>query len=426
MPRAAGQKIRLTKTVVEGLPRPERSCYCWDDSLPGFGVRLLPSGTKTYIIVSVVAGSGRQVKQAIGRADRISADAARRIAAEKLAKLAAGHDIAQERRSARDKERRRLAAPTLQELAEAFLERHAKVHKRTWRGDQDMLRKWIFPHLGVSRRAVDITHGDVAALHRAMRQRPYQANRCLSLVCTMFEKGRSWGLVDGPNPAKGGITKYREHPRERFLSPDEISALLKALDQHPRRASALAIKLMLLCGCRRGEILGAKWSEFDLDAATWRRPHYRLKQRRDHHLPLSPAAVGVLREIQADQQAQRAAAKKHGRILPAEYLFPAGTDRAHMREVAHTWASVQRSTGLHNCRLHDLRHSFASIAVSSGMSLPMIGALLGHASVATTQRYSHLMDGALREATTAIGSKIQEYARRPPRVVALPKPPAKA
>jgi integrase len=426
MPREAAHRIRLNKTNVAGLPVPAKPAYAWDSDLQGFGVRLSPSGRRTFIVVGTTA-AGKQIKHKVGVFGRITPEQAREIATRKLGELAAGHDLAAERRQARAAERARLAAPTLQELADAYLDRHARVHKRTAANDEHLLRKWILPHLGAGKRASEVTHGDIASLHRAMRERPYQANRCLSLVGTMFEKGRGWGLLNGPNPAKGGITKFREHPRSRYLDGDEIARLLAALDRHPRRASALAIKLLLLTGARRSEALGARWSEFDLDDAIWHRPHYRLKQRKDHHLPLSPAAVDILRELAADQEATRAKAKKRGVLVPpAEHLFPAGTNREHLTEVAHTWASVQRAAGLHDCRLHDLRHSFASIAVSSGMSLPMIGALLGHSSPSTTSRYAHLLDQPLREAATAIADRIAEFARQPAKVVSLPKPPAKS
>jgi integrase len=397
---------------------PAKPAYAWDSDLQGFGIRLSPTGRRTFVIVGTTA-AGKQIKHKVGVFGRITPEQARQIAARKLGELAAGRDLVQERHEARAAERARLAAPTLQELASAFVERHSRLHKRTAAKDEHLLRKWILPHLGASRRAAEITHAEVAALHRSMSARPYQANRCLSLVGTMFAKGIAWGMVE-MNPAKGGITRFREHPRQRYLTPDEISRLLAALDQHPRRASANAIRLMMYSGCRRGEALGAKWSEFDLDAAIWHRPHVRLKQRRDHHLPLSPAAVDILREIKADQEATRAAAKKRGILVsPAEYLFPAGTGREHLTEVAHTWSSVTKTAELHNCRLHDLRHAFASVAVSAGMSLPMIGALLGNSSPSTTSRYAHLLDQPLREATAAISSKIEEYARRPAKVVPL-------
>jgi integrase len=419
MPRPAAHRIRLTKTSIAALPTPARPTYIWDRDIPNFCVRLSPSGTGTYTIVALTR-SGRQVKHRIGRVGQITAEQARKIAKAKLGELAAGHDLVQERNDARAAERARLAAPTLAQLADAYLSRHAQVHKRTWKGDADMIARLILPGLGASRRAAGITHADIEGLHRSLRKTPYMANRVVALCAAMFNKAITWGMTTA-NPAKG-IKRFEEHPRERYLTPDEIARLSKALDEHPERLSANAVRLLLLCGCRRGEILGARWEEFDLDAGLWRRPHHRLKQRRDHHLPLSPAAVGVLREIKADQEARRAAAKKRGILVPhSPFVFPGGGEPGHIREVTKFWASIQRAAGLEHVRLHDLRHSFASVAVSSGMSLPMIGALLGHASVATTQRYSHLMDGALRQATTAIADRIADYAARPATVM-----PAKA
>jgi integrase len=421
MPRQAAHRIRPTKTSVASLPVPVKPAYVWDSDFKGFCVRLSPSGLKTYTVVGVTEG-GRQVKHKIGRADRITAEQARAIAGRKLGELAAGHDLVAERSETRAAERARLAAPTLQELADAYLDRYARLHKRTVKNDEQLLRKWILPHLGAGKRVAEVTHADITALHRAMRERPYQANRVLALLRTMFAKGIAWGMVEA-NPAKGDIKRFEEHPRQRYLDGDEIARLMAALDQHPRRASVLAIKLLLICGARRGEVLGAKWSEFDIDNAIWHRPHYRLKQKKDHSVPLSHAALDVLRAIQADQEAKRAAARKRGILIPeSPFLFPGGGAPGHVREVAKFWGSIRRAAGLQGVRLHDLRHSFASVTVSSGMSLPMIGALLGHASVATTQRYAHLLDAPLRAATAAIADRIAEFARQPAKVVALPKP----
>jgi integrase len=193
------------------------------------------------------------------------------------------------------------------------------------------------------------------------------------------------------------------------------------LDEHPERPSANAVRLLLLTGARRSEILGSRWAEFDLDVAVWHRPHHRLKQRKDHHLPLSPAAIDILREIKADQQTKRAAAETRGILLSeSPFVFAGGGAPEHIREVTNFWARLQRAAGLKHVRLHDLRHSFASIAASSGLSLPLIGALLGHASPSTTARYAHLLDEPLREATAAIANRIQEFAQRPATVVPLP------
>jgi integrase len=424
MPREAAHRIRLNKTNVANLPVPAKPAYVWDTDLQGFGCRLSPSGRRTFIVVGTTA-AGKQIKHKIGVFGRITPEQAREIAARKLGELAAGHDLAAERAEARAAERARLAAPTLQVLADAYLERHAKVHKRTWRGDEDMLRRLILPGLGASRRVADIGRSHVEELHRSLRKTPYAANRMLSLLSVLFNLGIGWGMASA-NPTKG-IKRFQEHARASYLSPDELSRLSQALDAYSERPGANAIRLMVLTGCRRGEILGATWSEFDLSGGLWHRPHFRLKQRRDHHLPLSPAAVAVLREIKAAQDAKRAAAKKRGIIIPdSPFVFPGGGTPEHIREIRALWARLQRAAGLEHARMHDLRHSFASVAVSSGLSLPLIGGLLGHSSPGVTARYAHLLDQPLREATTAIADRIQEYARQPATVVPLPKPPAKA
>jgi integrase len=421
MPREAAHRIRLNKTNVANLPVPEKPAYVWDTYLQGFGIRLSPSGRRTFIVVGTTR-AGKQIKHKVGVAGRITPEQAREIATRKLGELAAGHDLAAERTEARAAERARLAQPTLQELADTYLERHAKVHKRTWRGDEYMIRRLILPGLGASRRADEITRSHVEELHRSLRKTPYAANRVLSLCSTIYSLGIGWGMASA-SPTKG-IKRFPEHPRANYLSPDELARLSKALDEHPERPSANAVRLLLLTGARRSEILGSRWAEFDLDAAVWHRPQHRLKQRKDHYLPLSPAAIDILREIKAGQQAKRAAAKKRGIVLPeSPFVFAGGGAPEHVREIKAFWARLQRATGLKHVRLHDLRHSFASIAVSSGMSLPMIGALLGHASPTTTSRYSHLMDGALRQATAAIANRIEQLAKQPPRVV--PLPPAK-
>jgi integrase len=424
MPRAAAHRIRLNKTNVAGLPVPAKPGYVWDSDLQGFGCRLSPSGRRTFILVGTTK-AGRQVKHKIGVFGQITPEQARAIAARKLGELAAGHDLVQERRDARTAERARLAAPTLAQVAGEYLERHARVHKRTSRTDEWLLGRFVLPALG-ARRAGEITRGDVEALHRSLRDRPYLANRVLALVSGMFNRAIAWELVDA-NPAKG-VKLFPEQPRSVYLTADEIKRLMDFLAAHPERLLAQAVRLLLLTGGRRAEILGARWEEFDLGGAVWTKPAFRVKQARMHRLPLSEAAVQVLREIAADAVARREAARPHGRIPPASpYLFPAGPapDDGPLTEINRFWAEVRKKTGI-TARLHDLRHTHASILASAGLSLSIIGSLLGHSSVAMTARYSHLLDATLRQAAGAVADKIGEYAARPATVVPLPKPPAKA
>ena len=152
MPRQAAHRIRLNKTNVAGLPVPAKPAYVWDSDLQGFGVRLSPSGRRTFIVVGTTA-AGKQIKHKVGVFGRITPEQAREIATRKLGELAAGHDLAAERRQARAAERARLAAPTMRELADGFLNRYSRVYKRTWKGDADMISRLILPSLRASRRS---------------------------------------------------------------------------------------------------------------------------------------------------------------------------------------------------------------------------------------------------------------------------------
>jgi integrase len=204
------------------------------------------------------------------------------------------------------------------------------------------------------------------------------------------------------NPVRG-IERNPEHRRERFLSPDEIGRLNAALDAHPEKPSANAIRLLLLTGARRGEVLGATWDQFDLQTGIWVKPSSTTKQAKLHRVPLSTAALDLLNKMQAEAR--------------GPHLFP--STHGPLREVKKCWSSVCEAAGIEGVRLHDCRHSYASVLAGAGLSLPVIGALLGHSQVATTARYAHLADNPLRQATEVAGQIIAGAGQRPAKA-ALP------
>ncbi len=206
-----------------------------------------------------------------------------------------------------------------------------------------------------------------------------------------------WGFR-ADNPCRG-IEKAPEHRRERFLSPAEIARLSEVLAAHPEKNSANAVRLLLLTGARRGEVLSAMWDQFDLQAAVWLKPHRSTKQKRNHRLPLSAPAVAFLTEMRVEADQENVRRIRDG-LKPILWLFPAaGGAEGHQTELKHFWAAVTAKAGIEGVRVHDLRHTYASILASSGLSLPVIGALLGHTQAATTHRYAHLLDDPLRAAT---------------------------
>ena len=195
------------------------------------------------------------------------------------------------------------------------------------------------------------------------------------------------------NPAKG-IERNHEEKRERYLSDDELARLTKTLDAWPDQTIANVVRLLLYTGARRGEVLSAEWKQFDLEKKTWTKPSASTKQKTEHRVPLSDEALSLLSKMRAEAKS----------ISP--YLFPSSSESGHLVEIKKGWAAICKAAELEDLRLHDLRHSFASILVAGGASLPMIGALLGHTQVSTTQRYAHLDVDPLRELVGKVGAVV--------------------
>jgi integrase len=236
-----------------------------------------------------------------------------------------------------------------------------------------------------------VTFTDIDRLHRRISETaPYQANRCLALLSVMFALAVRWHMR-ADNPCVG-VARNKEHSRERYLTGNELARLLAALDGYRDQRRAAIFKLLLLTGARRGEVLSMQWQDVDLGAGTWTKPHGRTKQKERHAIPLSAAARTVLAGLKPEQSG---------------FIFPAGRGASgHMRTVEKPWKTVCEAAGITGLRVHDLRHSYAAQLASAGIGLHVIGGLLGHRKPATTARYAHLTDRALREATERVGAII--------------------
>jgi integrase len=194
------------------------------------------------------------------------------------------------------------------------------------------------------------------------------------------------------NPVTG-IPKFPEERRDRWLKDEELSRLFTALDSSSNQRAAMAIRLLILTGSRRGEVLSATWDQFDLDGGTWTKPSAHTKQKKTEHVPLSSAALEMLRAWRAQVQPD------------CPHLFPGDADGKPLQIIKRAWKTVCQSAGLKEVRMHDLRHTYASHLVSSGLSLAIVGRLLGHTQAQTTHRYAHLADAPLRAATELFGAK---------------------
>ncbi len=386
---------KLTKRTVDALRPETRDYFVWDSQIAGFGLRVMPSGAKTYQAQYRKGGRTRRVS--LGRHGKITVDEARKLAKDVMGQVAMGEnpaeDISQHRK-----------APTVAALCERFFESHVmeRCKPSTQREYRRAIDLFINPAMG-SFKVVDVERKDIAELHHKFRDKPYQANRTLGVLSKMFNLAEIWGLrPDGSNPCRH-VPKYREMKRERYLSRTELQRLGQVLSDVERDGSetpyiVAAFRLLILTGCRLGEIQTLKWDYITLDGMEL--PDTKTGARR---IPLPQAARAVLSALPRS---------------PANpYVIVGKLDGRHATDFQHPWRRIRERAGLPNVRIHDLRHTYASNAVSSGMPIQMVGRLLGHTQIQTTMRYAHLADDPVRRAA-------EENAERLGSVLNMPVSPA--
>ena len=386
---------RLTDKLVKGLPAPGKGAKVYyDEGGGGFGVRVTAKGARSFVL-DYRTKEARNRRYTIGGFPNWKVGAARDRAKELKRRIDRGDDPQEELNEAR-------TAPTVNDLIEKYCVEHLSTKRPgSQREDRDMLRLYIKPTLG-SRKVNEVTHDHVGALHRKItgEGKPFRANRVVALLSTMFNLALvRWNMRDRAegNPCQG-IVKNPEEGRERFLSPEEIARLMKALSGLEDKQAANVIMLALLTGARRGELLKATWDQFELPSCVWSKPSAHTKQKRVHRVVLSPEAVELLMTIrEADPK--------------AVFVFPSARKPGTPREnVKLQWYRARKAAGLEDVRFHDLRHSYASLLISNGVSLPIIGRLLGHTQAQTTMRYAHLADHPFREATNRVGKIVGRLA----------------
>ncbi|AGI68678.1 DNA integration/recombination/inversion protein [Octadecabacter antarcticus 307] len=376
---------KLTKRFVENLPIKATNYFAWDDEVRGFGVRIMPSGVRTYQVQYLKGGRTRRA--AIGRHGVLTAEQARAKAKDLLGKVAMGGNPVEEISIHR-------RASTVGALCDRFLEVHVleRCKPSTAAEYKRGLNIFIKPALGAFK-VVDVKRKDIAAIHHKMKETPYQANRVLGVLSKMFNLAEVWGLrPDGSNPCRH-VPKYRELKREAFLSQSELQRLgatLAAceLDGSESPYIVAAFRLLILTGCRLGEIQTLKWEY--LTAKRMELPDTKTGARR---IPLPKAARDVLAALP--------------RVVGNPYVVCGAVEGRHITDLQHPWRRVRERAGLPHTRIHDLRHTYASNAVSSGMPIQMVGKLLGHTQIQTTMRYAHLADDPVLKAAEENASSLQ-------------------
>ena len=396
-------RLRLNEKTVREAENLGRDYQIFDTDVRGFSITIYPSGNRAFTLDYRVGG--RQRRMTIGRWPEWNTVAARERAKELRRDIDEGIDPLSLRESSRE-------APRVNDMITRYLAEHTPhLAARNAADQHTIMHKLVAPDWG-KKLVTEITKADVEKLltkiaagrarpskakpnNRARKLQgpkptPVRANRVGEVLRKMFTLAIGWGMR-ADNPASG-FRRRIENERERFLSPEEIGRLAKALDAAKDQRAAGIIRLCMLTGARSGEVRQARFEQFNLDLGSWSKPAATTKQRKIHRIPISGDVVAIVR--------QRSLLVPRGN----PWLFPGDAPGQPVKEIRRFWMGIQKAAKLPEVRIHDLRHTFASLLVSGGASLEMIGKLLGHTQMQTTQRYAHLMDSPLRDGVNAVAS----------------------
>ncbi len=358
----------------------------YDTAVPGFILEVRPSGGKTYHLrYRDQYGKQRQFK--IGDAASISFTKARDMAQRVRSRVVGGDSPMDERRAQR-------TVPTLAEFIRDTYMPHIRAHRRNFQSTVSFIRLHIIPRFG-ARRLDEITPKMITEAHDDLKLKGYAlstANKMPILFKIFFNLARRMKVQGaGTNPAQSLKLFQLNNGRERYLTPEEVQRLRTVIEESVYAQMRPIVALLLMLGCRKRELLDARWEHVDLDRRTWHIP--MSKSGRARNVPLSGAAVEVFASLT--------------RWEGCDYVIPNPATLRPWGNLHHQWDAVRRRAGLDGVRMHDLRHSFASNLVNSGRSIYEVGKLLGHSQVKTTQRYAHLSDtvlmSAMEEAASAVG-----------------------
>lgn len=458
-----GEGIRLTKKVVDGLEAGTSPRIVYDCDVKGFGLRVMPSGMKTFVVEYRPGGGGRSVakrRMKLGTYGEITPEQARTLARDALAAVRCGQDPAGARSAERE-------APTLDQVAARWLteEVQPKCKPKTVIAYELALRRHILPSLG-TKKAHAVTHADVARLHRKVGARaPIAANRAVAALSALYGWAAKAGEVPKQTNPCSDIERFRERRRETFLTTEQLEKLSAAIREAesegipwrepnpakktkhlPREENrrtrispfaAAALRLLIFTGARLREILHLRWEHVDLERGLLLLPDSKTGRKT---IILNAPAAAILAELPRASQyviagdnpkKPRSDLKRPWEVVSRRAGFATtteklGPDGKPILDRAGQPVMEERAT----VRLHDLRHTYASVGAGAGLGLPMIGRLLGHSQAATTQRYAHLADDPLRRASEVIASRIAEAMGEAVKettgeIVPLPRPAGK-
>jgi integrase len=373
-------RLNFTKKGLEQLPTPDKITIYHDTKMQGLKLKVQPSGSKTFMLYRKISGKPERIM--LGTFPAVTIEGARGQVSEYNSQIAKGINPANQQRIIR-------AEMTFEELFKQYMERHAKLHKRTFHEDEQRyqlhLTEWR------KRKLSSIKRTDVQQLHAKLgvERGHYAANHTLAMLSTMFNKAYVWGW-EHPNPAKG-VQKFKEKSRERFLQADELPRFFQALQEEPNQMMRDYFLLSLFTGARRANVLSMRWEEIYFERKTWEIP--MTKHGGAHTVPLALPALEIL--------------ERRKKVATGEWVFPGSGKTGHLVEPKKAWKRVLEKAELKNLRIHDLRRSLGSWQAVTGASLSVIGKTLAHKNVSTTAIYARLNLDPVRDSVqTAVNTML--------------------
>ena len=377
--------ITLDSNVVKNsvCPAGKGRLDLYDTAISGFILEVRSSGVKTYYL-RYRDNHGKQKQHKIGDTKSLTFEQAKNAAQTLRARVVLGENLSAEKASLKN-------IPTLEQFSQNHYMPFIKGYKRSWDTDETMLRIHLLPRFG--RLHLDeITTQDVIAFHHAMRAQGYASSTCnrpLVILRYMFNLAKKWNIEGAVRNPITGMTLFEENnKRERYLSSVEVKRLYDTLATSSNPQLKNIVPLLLLTGCRKRELLDAKWEHIDIERYTWRIPISKSGKAR--YVPLSTEVLNLLSQVP--------------RFEACPYVVPNPRTKLPYASIDYAWDNARRKAGLAEVRMHDLRHSFASFLVNAGRSLYEVQKILGHSQLTTTQRYAHLSQATLLDATNAAAS----------------------
>jgi integrase len=375
---------KLTKNVIDHHNPADKDYYVWDIEIKGFGCRVWPSRKKTYMFVYRSPLNQKKIFFKIGVHGNITVDEARTEAKKLSGSVAAGHDPKEQKQEKIAEQKQEML---FSDFFEIFKEKYmVSAYKDRGRNNMCYARVHLLPRFS-RKKMLDISSKDIKLFLESLAHITTTANRCFALLSMMFRKAEEWEYLPPRSNPCAGINKYKENRKQRFLSRSELLRLEMALNQQEKKQkgsyfASNVIRLLLYTGCRLGEVLNLKWENVHLKE---RYIHLTDTKTGEGAKPLNQKAIDLLSSLK----------RKEGN----PYVFPGQISEKPLSSIQASWNAILKRANIKDFRIHDLRHSFASLSLSQGVDLYTVSKLLGHKNISTTTRYAHLELEKLKDAS---------------------------